>query len=250
MEALEELAPLSFAEEWDNVGMLVGSKEKEIESIYIALDATDEVIQDAIQKKADVLLTHHPLMLKPIKRITNDDFIGRRMIDLIQHDMMYYAMHTNFDVSVMGNLAADILRLSDQEVLEKTNENYGIGKVGFLPKEMELQELCQYVKDAFSLDVVKVYGSKESKLKKVSIVPGSGKSYIKDTIMTQADVMITGDINHHDGIDAIAQGLVIIDAGHYGIESIFIDYMKQFIMDRFDQIKVYTEERKNPFQVI
>lgn len=250
IEAFEQLAPLSQAEAWDNSGLLIGSNKKIIESVYIALDATDDVVNNAINKNVDLLLTHHPLIFKSLKSITDDNFIGRRIIKLIQTDISYYAMHTNFDVAVMADLAADYLKLENQEILDKIDESHGIGKIGQLPREMDLQELCQYVKDAFSIDTVKVFGNKESKFKKVAVMPGSGKSYIKNTIQSQADVMITGDIDHHEGIDAVAEGLVIIDAGHYGIEHIFVEYMKQFIISRFDGIKVYTEERNNPFQIL
>lgn len=250
IKAFEELAPLPLAEEWDNSGLLIGSKDKEINRVYIALDATDDVVNDAIENEVDLLLTHHPLIFKSLKSITEDEFIGRRIIKLIQNNVSYYTMHTNFDVAVMADLAADYLRLSQKEALEKTDELHGIGKVGLLPSEMGLKELCEYVKKAFSLEHVKVFGDTSKLIKKVAIMPGSGKSYIKNTLHSQADVMITGDIDHHDGIDGVAQGLIIIDAGHYGIEHIFVDFMKQFIEDRFLGIKVYTEKNKNPFQII
>lgn len=250
IQAFEELAPLSLAEDWDNSGLLIGLEDKEINRVYIALDATDDVVTDAIEKEVDLLLTHHPLIFKSLKTITNKDFVGNRLIQLIQNEVNYYSMHTNFDVAVMADLAADYLRLSETEVLEKTDEIHGIGKIGLLQGEMELEELCEYVKNVFSLDHVKVFGNTSKKMKKVAIMPGSGKSYINNTIHSHADVMITGDIDHHEGIDGVAQGLVIIDAGHYGIEHIFVEYMKQFIEDRFVGIKVYTEKRKNPFQIM
>lgn len=249
IEAFEGLAPLSFQEEWDNCGLLIGSAKKEIKKVYIALDATDEVIEDAIAKEVDVLLTHHPLIFKGLKSITDEEMIGRRVMKLLTHNMTYYAMHTNFDVAVMADLAADYLKLTNQEILDRTQECHGIGKIGFLPYEMDLSQLCEYIKDAFELENVKVFGQKE-KIKKVVIMPGSGKSYIKNAIQVNADVMITGDIDHHTGIDAVAEGLVVIDASHYGIEHIFVNYMKEFIEDKFSEIKVYKEERKMPFHII
>lgn len=250
MEAFEQLAPLHMAETWDNIGMLVGTNEREIKSIYIALDPTDEVINDAISKNVDLLLTHHPLIFKPLKSVTNEDFIGRRIISLIKSNITYYTMHTNFDVSVMADLAADYLKLSNIEILEKIDENHGIGKIGNLPKEMTLDELCQYIKDVFSIEFLKVFGNREEKIKKVVIMPGSGKSYIKNTIQSHAEVMITGDIDHHEGIDALASGLTIIDAGHYGIEHIFVKYMKEYINSNFNEIKVFTEKVNAPFKIV
>lgn len=250
IEAFEQVAPLYMAEAWDNCGMLLGSREKEIKSIYIALDATDEVIAETRDRNVDLLLTHHPLIFKPVKSITDEEFIGRRIRNLIQSDIIYYAMHTNFDVAVMADLAAEYLELSDTEILEKTDEEHGIGKIGNLPREMSLEELCHFVKDTFDIDSVKVFGNSEARIKRVVIMPGSGKSYIKNTIKSQAEVMITGDIDHHEGIDAVACGLTIIDAGHYGIEHIFIKYMKEYINKNFSEIKVFTEKVNVPFKIM
>ena len=111
MEHLEQLSPPSFAEEWDNVGLLVGRRNKGVQRIYIALDATDEVVEDAVRCGADMLLTHHPLIFRAMKRISDEDFIGKRIIKLIQSDISYYAMHTNFDVMRMADAAADELKL-------------------------------------------------------------------------------------------------------------------------------------------
>ena len=250
IEFLEQIAPLSMAEAWDNVGLLVGTHTRDIKRVYIALDATDEVIEAAISNQADFLLTHHPLIFNPIKSMTGDDFIGRRIIKLIKADMVYYAMHTNFDVSVMADLAAEYLKLTNLEILEKTDETHGIGKVGCLPNEMTVNDLCQYVKEVFTIESVKVFGDCNAKIKRVAVLPGSGKSYIQNTIQSQADVMITGDIGHHEGIDAVAQGLIIIDAWHYGIEHIFVKYMQDYFNSRIDEIEVFAEEISSPFRIL
>ena len=95
---LEELSPLAYAESWDNPGLLAGRTDKEIKRIYIAVDATTEAIAEAESVGADMLLTHHPLIFKGIKKVNSEDFIGRRILTLLHADMCYYAMHTNFDV--------------------------------------------------------------------------------------------------------------------------------------------------------
>ncbi|MFA9375429.1 MAG: Nif3-like dinuclear metal center hexameric protein [Lachnotalea sp.] len=250
IEAFEQLAPLHMAQAWDNIGMLVGTAQREINSIYIALDSTDEVIKDATNKKVDLLLTHHPLIFKSLKSVTEEEFIGRRITNLIKANITYYAMHTNFDVAVMADLAADYLCLSNREILEKTDDSHGIGKIGMLPKAMTLDELCQYVKSVFAIESLKVFGNRADQVEKVVIMPGSGKSYIKNTIQSQAQVMITGDIDHHEGLDALACGLNIIDAGHYGIEHIFVKYMQEYINNSFSEIKVFTEKVNAPFEIV
>ena len=117
---LERLSPISYACSWDNPGLLAGRTEKEVSKILIGLDATDEVVELAVKEKCDFLLTHHPLIFQPIKKINDQDFIGRRLVKLIQADISYYAMHTNFDCApgCMADLAAEVLELEDTKPLE------------------------------------------------------------------------------------------------------------------------------------
>ena len=254
IEILEKQSPKSYACDWDNVGLLVGREDKEIQKIYIALDATDEAIEEAIANGADMLLTHHPMIFKEVKRVTQEDFIGRRIIRLIQNDMVYYAMHTNFDVMGMADLAADYLELSDTEILEVTGvseaNKVGIGRYGSLKKEMTVRECCEEVKQAFSLENVKVFGDLERKVKTAAISPGSGKSVISNALQAGVDVLITGDIDHHEGIDAVAQNMTVIDAGHYGVEHIFIPYMEQYLKREAKELEIAVQPLTFPFQII
>lgn len=254
IEILEKQSPKSYACDWDNVGLLVGREDKEIQKIYIALDATDEAIEEAIANGADMLLTHHPMIFKGMKRVTQEDFIGRRIIRLIQNDMVYYAMHTNFDVMGMADLAADYLEISDTRVLEITSVSEtgeeGIGRYGSLKKEMTVRECCEEVKQAFSLENVKVFGDLERKVKTAAISPGSGRSVIPNALQAGVDVLITGDIDHHEGIDAVAQKLTVIDAGHYGVEHIFIPYMEQYLKREAKELEIAVQPLTFPFQII
>ena len=252
IEILEKQSPKSYACDWDNVGLLVGREDKEIQKIYIALDATDEAIEEAIV--ADMLLTHHQMIFKGMKRVTQEDFIGRRIIRLIQNDMVYYAMHTNFDVMGMADLAADYLGISDTRVLEITSVSEtgeeGIGRYGSLKKEMTVRECCEEVKQAFSLENVTVFGDLERKVKTAAISPGSGRSVISNALQAGVDVLITGDIDHHEGIDAVAQKLTVIDAGHYGVEHIFIPYMEQYLKREAKELEIAVQPLTFPFQII
>ena len=251
---IEQEYGTEYACDWDNVGLLVGREDKEIQKIYIALDATDEAIEEAIANGADMLLTHHPMIFKGMKRVTQEDFIGRRIIRLIQNDMVYYAMHTNFDVMGMADLAADYLGISDTRVLEITSVSEtgeeGIGRYGSLKKEMTVRECCEEVKQAFSLENVKVFGDLERKVKTAAISPGSGKSVISNALQAGVDVLITGDIDHHEGIDAVAQNMTVIDAGHYGVEHIFIPYMEQYLKREAKELEIAVQPLTFPFQII
>lgn len=254
IEKLEILSPKAYAEEWDNIGLLAGRQDKKVETVYIALDATDDVIEEVVRLGADMLITHHPLIFKKMDRINTDDFIGRRVYQLIRSDVSYYAMHTNFDVMGMADAAADELTLMDRKVLNVTFEDdiskEGCGRVGKLRKRMSVAELAELVKTKFRVPNVRVFGELGDIVEVAAVMPGSGGDYIKDALNAGADVMITGDIDHHEGIDAVAQGITVIDAGHYGIEKIFISYMEEFIKRELPELKIYKAEIKEPFVVV
>lgn len=251
---LEELSAVSYAENWDNVGLLAGRGDKEIESVMLALDATDEVVEQAVRQGASMLLTHHPLVFQPLSKVTTEDFIGRRMFRLIQKDICYYALHTNFDVMGMADAAADELRLRERQVLDITYEDEiakeGIGRFGRLPRIMTLKECAEYVKKRFELSSVQVFGEPDTELEKAAVCPGSGKSFIQKAVQMGADVYITGDIDHHSGLDALAQGMCVIDAGHFGLEHIFKAYMKEYLGRKLPALKVYEAAEESPFWVI
>ena len=245
MQMLEELCPPSFAMSWDNVGLLVGRADKEVQTIALALDATSEVIESAVMQKADLILTHHPLLFSGIKKINDSDYVGKRVLSLIRNDISCYAMHTNFDVLGMADAAADLLRLTDREVLEVTYEDEisveGIGRAGVLPEPMKLSELAARVSEVFDIEHVRYYGDPEQMLVTCAILPGSGKGEVDLAVRSGADV-------HHDGIDAVEKGIAVIDAGHYGVEKIFIPYMKEYLEREVPSVRIISCDGGMPFR--
>lgn len=251
---LEKLSPPMYAEPWDNIGLLVGRMDKEVNRIFIALDPTEEALEECITCGADMLVTHHPLIFAPVKCVNAEDFLGRRIMRLIQKDISCYAMHTNFDVKGMADAAADKMRLADRTVLEVTHEDglikEGMGRTGTLPRTMTLEECADYVKNCFQLKSVKVFGPMDKILKTAAIMPGSGKSSVEIAFQKGCDVLITGDMDHHGGLDAVAQGMAVIDAGHYGLEKIFISYLKEYLERETKGITIFTKSEKNPFCIL
>lgn len=156
MEKLDELAPRELACDWDNPGLLAGRRDKDIKKVLIALDATDRVIEQAVCEKADLLLTHHPLIFRALKQVSDENFISRRILKLLQADISYFAMHTNFDAApgCMADLAAERLGILSGEPLEVVGEQdenaVGIGKVGILKEAVPISDLAKQVKQARS----------------------------------------------------------------------------------------------------
>lgn len=259
MRRLEELAPPELACEWDNPGFLAGREEKEIKKVLVALDATDEVVKQAVSEQADMLITHHPLIFKPLKKVNDQNFISRRIVELIQADICYFAMHTNFDIApgCMADLAAERLGMIPEGPLEVTGEvngaPVGIGKIGSLLKCLSVEELGLKVKEAFGLPFVTVYGTEQvmGPVSRIAVSPGSGGSMIGCGLEKKVQVLITGDIGHHDGIDAAANHMAVIDAGHYGLEHIFIPFMAEYLKQIPEgELEVVTALPAFPAQVI
>ena len=125
IEWLNEHHPQKFAEDWDNVGLLVGDDQKEISHVFLALDLTEPVLDEAVASGADMILTHHPMIFSGIKKINNHTFTGRKILRLIKEDIPYFAMHTNYDVIGMADLSADHLKLQDTRVLTVTDGSGG-----------------------------------------------------------------------------------------------------------------------------
>lgn len=245
IDVIEAAYPKDAAMDYDNVGLLAGSTSKEVNCVYLALDATTEVLEQAKRAGADMLITHHPLIFFPLKRVTQEDFVGRRIITLLKADISCYAMHTNYDVFSMGRLSADILELQCPQVLEITYERdgitEGIGRVGILKTEMSLEECCTYVKNKLELSTLKVFGDSKKRVCTLAVCPGSGKSAIGPAIEKGAHVLVSGDIGYNDGLDAVEQGLAVIDAGHYGTEYIFMEDMRRFFQEKMPSINVVTD---------
>lgn len=254
IEQLKKEYPLEQAEAWDNPGLQVGREDRTVKKVMVALDATDEVLEQCAVWGAELLVTHHPLLMSGIKKINDDTMAGRRILTLAEQGIAHYAIHTNYDVTRMAKLAQDALQLKKTKILQVTGtdaqgKEYGIGKIGDLPEKMTAAECCELVKKAFQLSHVRLFGDENTVVKKIAVSPGSGKSMIAPALQAGVSLLISGDIGHHEGLDAMDQGLLVIDAGHYGIEHIFIHDMAEFIKEKFPEIKVKEAVTKEPFQV-
>lgn len=251
---LVEAAPESYALDWDNSGLILGREEKEVQKVLITVDVDDAAVETALEIKADMILSHHPLLFRAVKRITDEAFIGRRILKLIQADVAYYAMHTNYDICRMGMLAAEKIGLEETGPLEETGEwlgvPCGIGVTGTLKEPESLLEFAARIRTRFGLEELRCFGA-DRPVKTVAVCPGSGESVVQEALLKGADVFLSGDIGHHTGIDADAQGMAVLDAGHYGLEYLFMEDMKQYLEDKTEgRIEVITMPKHLPYSVI
>ncbi len=243
---LDTAYPFAAAEEWDHSGLLVGDPNAEVSKVFVAVDATDEIIEQAAACGAQLLFTHHPLLFHPLSAVVADDFIGRRVLELAKRGMSYIAAHTNYDVIRMGELAAERLSVAVEGPLSESFGEAGLGFVGTLPAAVSLSAFAADVRKAFGLPSVEVYGDPDKVIERVAMLPGSGRHEYTLGLSQNADVYVTGDMDHHSGIDAVSQGMAVIDAGHYGVEQIFVADAAAMLRTRCAGVEVIEEACRLP----
>ncbi|MCK9216420.1 MAG: Nif3-like dinuclear metal center hexameric protein [Firmicutes bacterium] len=342
---MEEIAPRDLAEDWDNVGLLIGDRNSVIKKIMVCLDLPRWVLDEAIENKIDMIITHHPVIFSSMKKINTDSSLGRKIIRLLENNISVYSSHTNMDMAkgglndifakqlgfdettiiqplyagklfklvvyvpqgterkvldglskagagFIGNYSSCSFRskgigtfkpengstpfIGTKGVLEEVNEyrletivsenqidnivrelkkvhpyeepaydilelenkmdTVGIGRLGVLKDTTTLKSYVEFVKNALGVNSIRYAGNPNSIIKKVALINGSGNKYIKQAKSTGADVLITGDLQYHQILDALEDGLNIIDAGHFETEKIIIKEIANYLKAVTDKL--------------
>lgn len=236
---LDKIAPFKTAMDFDNVGLLVGNCNSKVSKALISLDITKEVCDEAKELGAELIISHHPIIFKPIKNLKFDDVIT----NLIKNNINAICAHTNLDVSAEGvNFQlAQKLSLSDLSPLTY-EENQPMGLIGDLPREMSCTECAKFVKKNLSCDGIR-YTNTNTKIKKVAVCSGSGGCFINETYEKQADAFVTGEIKHSDILKANHFGVMVVDVGHYKSENVIVEPLKDMLSKQFKQIKFFTSKK-------
>ncbi|MBR3723141.1 MAG: Nif3-like dinuclear metal center hexameric protein [Selenomonadaceae bacterium] len=221
MNVMDKIAPRKLAEQWDNPGLLVGSPDNTVRRILVALDATDRVVDKAVDFGADLIVTHHPMIFKPLKHIRTDLPEGAKIQKLIKHDISVFAAHTNLDSAVGGvnDILAEIIGLTEiRPLLSAPDDMPTLGRIGYLKEETDIDKFSKFVKEKLKADYIRIIKGDNRKIKKVALCGGSGAEFISRADFLGADAYITGDVRYHDGEHAQALGIHVIDAGHFATE--------------------------------
>ena len=255
-EYLKRLYPPELAMDWDNSGFLLGRSDKEIKNVLVVLDITNEVLEYTQAKDIDLIVSHHPIIFSALKRVTDETLLGNYILNILKNDISVIAMHTNFDIAKggMADIAEQKLSLSNTKPLEVTvtqdGKDFGIGKIGDLKKALSFDELLSLIKDTFNLKNLTVFGRENIKgnIKRIAISPGSGRGMYKYA-HGETDVLITGDITHHEGLDAINEGICIIDATHYGLEHVFTEKIAKDLK-KYSELNIFEFKNTNPVEIM
>ncbi|OMH41111.1 Nif3-like dinuclear metal center hexameric protein [Desulfurobacterium indicum] len=247
---LRTIVPEGMQDSWDNSGVQIGF-DKEVERILFALSINESVVEEAKKKDIDMIVTHHPITISPIKYIDERSVPESFYLRLIQENIPVYSMHTNLDVSPFGPTAiiAEKIGLKDVKPIinQKGMPPYGlVGEIEPVSQKLLVKKLCK----VFADDLYRIVNySPEKIVRKVSVCSGSGASLIRE-VASVSDFFITGDVKYHDAELAIMLGLTVFDAGHFGTEKLFYGKLLKALKERFSEITfLVAESEKSPFEV-
>lgn len=253
---IEDIAPVNLKEDFDNVGLMVGDRDKNINKILLALDCTEEVIKEAKEIGAELILTHHPLLFRKPSTITTDTLLGKKIIDLIKNDINLYSAHTNWD-SVNGGLndtLVEMLGFSKGIIMDKNqfDSDAGIGRVVDLNEEMTVLEIISLIKSSLGIKNLRYAGDLTKNIKRVAIVNGSGQDFFNYAEKLGSDLIITGDTTYHFVSDYKEIGLNILDIGHFNSEWPVLIKVSEKVKEKLDSDVefIISKEAKDPFEFI
>ncbi len=260
---LEALAPLDLAEEWDNVGLLLGDRDRDVSRIMTSLTITPEVVEEAISTKVDLVVSHHPLPFRSLKKITTDTISGQLILKLIENRIAVYSPHTAFDSTAEGinQLIAEKIQLETVRPIQpiagwattdlKKGEFIGTGRIGSFSTAKKCRQFCHELKDQFGVPLVKFCGDLDSVVSRVAVACGSAGQLISAASHAGCDAFITGETNFHTCLEATALGVSLFLLGHYGSERFAIEILAEKLAIEFSDLSIHASHRESdPIQYV
>ncbi len=233
LDKLFEQMPKELAEDYDNVGLLAGSRKSDVHTVLCALDLTARVVDEAAAMGAQLIVTHHPILFRGRKNLCEDDPEGAMLVKLIREKLALIAMHTNFDSSEDGvnDALAQKLGLTEVEALE---DGMRIGNI----ENKTLASLAGDVENKLG-GVVRRYGEPEKAVRRVAVMGGSGGSYGNIALENGADVFVTGEVSYHTALDMYDRGMCVLEAGHAATELPAVTLMADKLKKLFPELDIH-----------
>ena len=254
---IEELAPLQYAEDFDNVGLLVGNYTTEVTGVLVALDTLEDTIDEAIANNCNLIISFHPIIFSGLKKLNGNTYVERVVLKAIKNDISIYATHTALDNvknGVSGKIC-EILGLQNiQTLIPKSNinskEEIGMGMIGEFKEEMNEKDFLQFIKTTMKTECVRHSELIEKPIKKVAVLGGSGSFAIQNAIHSNADAYISADFKYHDFFKAEKQ-ILLADIGHYESEQFTKNLLVEYLTKKFTNFAIILSEKStNPIYYI
>lgn len=231
LSLLDGIAPFALAEEWDNVGLLAGSRESEVETVLCALDLTEKVLDEALAVGAQMIVTHHPILFRGRRNLCADDPEGRLLVRLAGSGLAMAAMHTNFDNAHPGvnDALAAALGLGN---VEGAAHGLCAGELS----EMSLSELTWLVSERLG-GCVRAYGEPSRAVRRIAVLGGAGEDFASEARALGADAYITGEMAYHKALSAVDEGLCVLEAGHAATENPGVDALAKALQNAANDVQ-------------
>lgn len=261
---LGEFAPLTLAEGWDNVGLLVGDATGPVDRILTCLTVTPDVVAEAVALRVDLIVSHHPMLFKPVQRLIANDSQGGMLLSLIGAGIALYSPHTAFDSAAaginqqladrFGLLAVHPLRIkpnptnSPNPLMEGAS---GAGRYGDLPHPCTLDELCESSKQLLNVPRLQRVGSPSAIIRRLGVACGAAAEFIPDALAAGCDALLTGEARFHDCLRARDSGLALILPGHYATERPAVETLAELLQTKFTQLTVTASvQEHDPVEIV
>lgn len=251
MAKMEWWCPSSLACSWDNCGLQVGSAKQRVDRILVALDVSMEVVREAIEVQADMIVTHHPLIFGALENLCLEDYPQAVVGALLEAHITHFAAHTNLDMAVGGvnDTLAAVLGLENIKPFAAEGDMSGLGRIGTLPSGMSFAQLELLVKERLGVDYLKVVPV-EKEIRSVAVCGGSGMDLLAAAKEAGADCLISAEGKHHQALMAQQLGLGLIDAGHFATEKVIVPVIAAYLNKHFPGVAVLcSEQEKNQWQI-
>lgn len=237
---IEAFAPLSIQESWDNSGLIIGSPDQDVHGVLIGFDCTAELIEEAVERGADMVVTHHPLIFGGLKKISPEDPTGLAVMKAVAADIAVYAAHTSADKVLAGvsGAMARRLELKNIRVLDEEQGGFGLGSVGDLSDPMDGEAFIEYVKSKFALKVARCSRVPDVPVERVAMCGGSGGSLIESARRAGAQAYLCGDISYHHFFTT--KDFMVIDIGHFEGEVEIVEILFSLLRKNFPNFAVST----------
>jgi dinuclear metal center YbgI/SA1388 family protein len=247
---LDSFAPPILSEEWDNVGLLVGDADKQVQRVMTCLTITPASCAEAVSQGADLIVVHHPLPLKPLRRLTTESTPGRLLLELIQAGIAVYSPHTAFDSAARGinQLLAEGMGLVEIKPLTVSSSaaagNLGSGRRGNFTEPLPLEEVSQRLQAFLKIPGLHVVGSGDATISTAAVACGSGGSFLEHAIRQNIDLLVTGEASFHTCLEAEANGVKMLLAGHYASERFAVELLAEVVAREFPQLTVWASQHE------
>ncbi|HMO12511.1 MAG TPA: Nif3-like dinuclear metal center hexameric protein [Pirellulaceae bacterium] len=247
---LEAYAPAELAESWDNTGLLVGDRTHTVDRLMTCLTITPESVTEAIDRQANMIVSHHPLMFRPIQQITADTPAGKMLLDLIQNQIAVYSPHTSFDSTHTGINDSIAQKLGLVEIvpikpLTAERSNIGAGRIGCLPEPAPASQVANSIKGLFSCNSLGVVGHPDRLVAKIGIACGSGGSFLATVHQLGADLFVTGEADFHTCLQAKALDTAMLLLGHFTSERFALENLAERMRQEFPLLEIWASNEES-----